>query len=222
MSKTDASRTQEQRRNEAEQQLLKAAAALIAEKGPANVTLASIGERAGYSRGLATHHFGSKPALMRRLVDTVTRQFIDEITAAAKSGSPGDQLRALVRTYLRAVDNLTPMGRARLVLWADAIAADASGARATMLAADRFFRNQVARTIEAGVTSGEIARGVHAAGLAAVIVAMLRGVAFQRLLDEDVDLDACRREIEALLSVRLAVEPRTSSRHKTARTRRRP
>jgi AcrR family transcriptional regulator len=36
------------------------------------VTLADVGKRAGYSRGLATHHFGSKGAMMQRLVDTVT------------------------------------------------------------------------------------------------------------------------------------------------------
>jgi Bacterial regulatory proteins, tetR family len=42
----------ERRRNEAEQRLLDAAAELIGEIGPAAVTLANIGERAGYSRGL--------------------------------------------------------------------------------------------------------------------------------------------------------------------------
>ena len=59
-------RTQEERRTEAEQRLLAAAAQLISETGPASMTLAKVGERAGYSRGLATHHFGSKAALMQR------------------------------------------------------------------------------------------------------------------------------------------------------------
>src|SRR3954447_5205420 len=68
-------RTQGERRNDAEQRLLAAAAELIGEIGPAGVTLANIGERAGYSRGLASHYFGSKGAMMQRLVDSVSDEF---------------------------------------------------------------------------------------------------------------------------------------------------
>jgi AcrR family transcriptional regulator len=53
-------RTQEERRVEAERRLLRAAAELVGEIGPARLTLANVGERAGYSRGLATHHFGPR------------------------------------------------------------------------------------------------------------------------------------------------------------------
>ena len=60
-------RTQAVRRAEAEQRLVAAAADMVGEVGPSRVTLASVGERAGYSRGLATHRFGSKGALMQRL-----------------------------------------------------------------------------------------------------------------------------------------------------------
>src|SRR5277367_3051841 len=70
-------RTQEVRRTEAERRLIAAAAEMVGEVGPSKVTLANVGERAGYSRGLATHHFGSKGALMQRLVEAVTHQFRD-------------------------------------------------------------------------------------------------------------------------------------------------
>jgi AcrR family transcriptional regulator len=83
---TDAAqrRTQGERRTEAERRLVAAAAELVGEIGPSRVTLANVGERAGYSRGLATHHFGSKGALMQRLVDTVTVQFREAIFEEAK------------------------------------------------------------------------------------------------------------------------------------------
>ena len=73
----DGPRTQEVRRTEAERRLIAAAAEMVGEVGPSKVTLANVGERAGYSRGLATHHFGSKGALMQRLVEAVTHQFRD-------------------------------------------------------------------------------------------------------------------------------------------------
>jgi hypothetical protein len=39
-----------------------------------------------------------------------------------------------------------------------------------------------------------------------VIIAMLRGVVLQYLLDDHVDLDAARKEIEQLLTARLQKE----------------
>ena len=35
------------------------------------MTLAEVGELAGYSRGLATHHFGSKAGLLTAILDRV-------------------------------------------------------------------------------------------------------------------------------------------------------
>src|ERR1700712_3044245 len=92
-------RTQEERRNDAKQRLLGAAAELIGEIGPAGVTLANIGERAGFSRGLPTHYFGSKGAMMQRLVDNVTDEFQVSIFVQHQVDSAADSLRSLISTY---------------------------------------------------------------------------------------------------------------------------
>src|SRR3978361_2083635 len=49
--------------------LLEAAAELIRDRGYEGTTLAAIGERAGYSHGLATRRFGSKEGLLGVLLD---------------------------------------------------------------------------------------------------------------------------------------------------------
>ncbi|HEY5858360.1 MAG TPA: hypothetical protein VIW24_31155 [Aldersonia sp.] len=72
-----------------------------------------------------------------------------------------------------------------------------------MVAADRTFRNGIATDIERGIASGEFPVTVHPQGLATVMVAMLRAVTLESLLDEEVDLEACRSEIEQLLTERL-------------------
>src|ERR1039457_5987046 len=64
---TTARRTQHERRDQAEAALLNAAAELAVEHGVRSLTLARVGERAGSSRGIVTHHFGSKQALLERL-----------------------------------------------------------------------------------------------------------------------------------------------------------
>src|SRR5690606_37191431 len=58
-------------------QLLEAAGALIAERGYENTSIAAIGERAGYSRGLVTARFGTKQNLLNVLLDRITFDWID-------------------------------------------------------------------------------------------------------------------------------------------------
>src|SRR5699024_4887137 len=61
-------RTQAERRQEAEKRLLDAALEVVARRGSVRMTLAEVGEVAGYSRGLAAHRFGNKAGLLRALV----------------------------------------------------------------------------------------------------------------------------------------------------------
>jgi AcrR family transcriptional regulator len=198
-------RTQEQRRIDAERRLVRAAAELVGEIGPARVTLANVGERAGYSRGLATHHFGSKGALMQRLVDTVTGQFRDAMFEESQSDSPIDQLRQLIDFYFRVVSDLQPVNRARLVLWAHSVAGPSEDVRPRMISADREFREEIEKRLELAISAGDVATSVDPHGLATVIIAMLRGVALQSVLDDQVDLGAARREVEQLLTSRLGL-----------------
>jgi AcrR family transcriptional regulator len=71
-------RTQEERREEAEQRILDAATRLIADKGLDGFTLADVGEAAGFSRGLPAHYFKSKDGLLAAVV----RRLLEEHFAA--------------------------------------------------------------------------------------------------------------------------------------------
>ena len=95
------------------------------------------------------------------------------------------------------------MNRARLVLWADAVAGPSEDVRPQMISADREFREEIEKRIQLAVSAGEVNASIDPIGLATVIVAMLRGVALQRVLDDQVDLAAARREVEQLLASRL-------------------
>lgn len=206
---TDGPRTQEFRRTEAERRLIAAAAELVGEVGPSKVTLANVGERAGYSRGLATHHFGSKGALMQRLVEAVTHQFRDAMFDQGGAGDPMTELRTLIDIYFDVITDLQPVNRARLVLWADAVANPTEDTRTRMVAADREFREEIEKPIKVAISGGQLPHTIHPDGLATVIVAMLRGVALQSLIDEHVDLDAARSEVEALLIHRFTTAQET-------------
>ena len=136
--------------------------------------------------------------MMQRLVETVTSQFRDAMAEESQSDSPVDQLRQLVDFYFRVVVELQPVNRARLVLWADAVAGPSDDVRPQMISADREFREEIEKRIQLALSVGDIAGPVDAHGLATVIIAMLRGVALQRVLDDQVDLGAARREVEQI------------------------
>src|SRR5258706_14581310 len=68
-------RPQAERRAQSERRLLDAATQLIAEQGFSRTTLAQIGEKAGYSRGLVNERFGSKGELVRVLADEFQSYF---------------------------------------------------------------------------------------------------------------------------------------------------
>src|SRR5258706_5773586 len=68
-------RSQAERRDEAEQRMLAAAVRLVSERGLERITLAEVGEAAGYSRGLPAHYFGSKGGLIVMLARNLVEGF---------------------------------------------------------------------------------------------------------------------------------------------------
>lgn len=193
-------RTQEARRTEAEERLLRAAAELISESGPAGVTLAKVGERAGYSRGLAAHHFGSKAALMQRVADAVASDFADALRVEdLPEADPIDGVLALVRVYFDVIAQPPVLNRARLVLIADAVAHTDAEARPVIVEASREFRRRLSRQITSAVEAGGLPEDTDADALALTLIGTLRGIAFESMLDDAVDLDGARRQVEALI-----------------------
>jgi AcrR family transcriptional regulator len=73
-------RTQAERTALAETRMVLAAIELLNTVGIQGTTLVAIGEKAGYSRGLATHHFGSKSGLFTTVLKRVSATWSEELT----------------------------------------------------------------------------------------------------------------------------------------------
>jgi AcrR family transcriptional regulator len=184
-------RTQTQRRSQAETALLNAAAELVVEQGVRSLTLARVGERAGYSRGLVTHHFGSKQALLERLAHAVQTGFVPALEGLA----PGlDRLLRLIDGYLEALGRVSVLNRAFLLLWAEA--ATASELAPIFRKRDQAFRADLREDLAAGIADGTIRSDVVPDDVAIAVVGQLRGIGLQRLLDpQSVDTDRLRRPV---------------------------
>ncbi|MFH9127168.1 TetR/AcrR family transcriptional regulator [Streptomyces griseoaurantiacus] len=186
---TAPARTQKQRREEAEAALLDAAAELVAEQGLRALTLARVGERAGYSRGLVTHYFGSKQALVERLARAAQSGFVPGLADLP----PGpDRLLRLIDGYLaQQTKHERPLNRAFLLLWMEA----ATSPDLARLFADRTeaFRTDLREDLTAGIAEGTIRPDLPVEETTAAIVAQLRGIAIQLLVTpESLDLPALR------------------------------
>jgi AcrR family transcriptional regulator len=171
-------RTQQERRDQAEAALLTAAAELIVEHGVRSLTLARVGERAGYSRGIVTHHFGTKQALVERLARATQTGFVPDLGDVP----PGlDRLLRLIDGYLGELGRIGVFNRAFLLLWAEA--ATQPELAPIFRERDDAFRADLRDDVEAGIAEGTIDAGTDPAHVAIAVVGQLRGIALQRLLD---------------------------------------
>jgi AcrR family transcriptional regulator len=87
-TKTALRKTQAERTEASDQNMLDAAIQLIVAKGPAATSLKDVGILAGYSRGLAGHRFGSKDKLFAFVLRRVGDEWLNHLMAAT-SGKTG-------------------------------------------------------------------------------------------------------------------------------------
>jgi AcrR family transcriptional regulator len=170
-------RTQAERRQQTGAALMRAAAEVVIEQGVRSLTLARVGERAGYSRGIVTHHFGSKQALLDALARATQRGFVPGVVQP-----PGlDRLLFLVDGYIAALGSAGTMNRAFLLLWAEA--ATAAELADTFRERDEQFRAELRADVAAGVADGTIRADTDPHDVAVAVLGQLRGIGLQRLLD---------------------------------------
>lgn len=186
-----ARRTQQERREKTEVALLTAAAELVVQDGVRSVTLARIGERAGYSRGIVTHQFGTKRAMLEALARATQTGFVPGLADLP----PGlERVLRLIDGYIGALDGIGLMNRAFLLLWAEA--ATAPELAPIFRERDEAFRADIRDDVAAGIAEGTVRPDTCADDVAVAVVGQLRGIGLQYLLHPGaVDIGRLRRAV---------------------------
>lgn len=185
---TDARRlTQAERTDRSDALMLACAIELVVERGPALTTLKDVGERAGFSRGLAGQRFGSKDGLFEFMVRSIGEAWLIELTRATE-GLIGQRAidRALdehLRFCVEAPDQFLAFYR----LWFEAIG-EQSSVRSVVSNIHERRRRDIARWIAAGKQAGEIADSVSSAAVAGQFTASVIGIVYYWLQHPD-DID---------------------------------
>jgi AcrR family transcriptional regulator len=181
-----ATRNRHQERSElSTARLLDAAAELIEEGGFEAMTLAAVGERAGYSRGLVTARFGSKDQLLAALVDRITSGWSHRNVLPRTVGRPGRDGILILIDAIRAQAERDSRGlRTLYALMFEALGPNVA-LRTHFVEFHRTMRADLAKLVRRGLRDGSVARHRRPDDEAMLVVAGLRGIAYQWRLDPD-------------------------------------
>jgi AcrR family transcriptional regulator len=164
----------------------------IGKGGYAAMTLAEVGELAGYSRGLATHHFGSKAGLLTAILDRVLDKNASEFRKATDGKQGLTRLAAIVDCTLHRCVQTPAEARAYLML---ALEPTARWAAVRVREQTAALREEAEAAASEALALGEVSARLDPAEVASVTLSMARGYAYEWAADPSTDLRAARRRI---------------------------
>ena len=193
-------RSQAERRAESEQRLLDAAAEIIATEGYLAATLERVGERAGFSRGLASRKYGSKDGLIEAVIWRVSANVHEQADAAiAGIACPLDQVLALADRFVELVQRDISV-RAYFVLFS-AMIANRLETRPVFEEVQIRFGERLEALIVGAQAAGKVPATLPAQHAAFMVGCLLAGVAIETTMGFDrlADPPAVRHDLTAML-----------------------
>ncbi|XVV38316.1 TetR/AcrR family transcriptional regulator [Streptomyces sp. CA-100214] len=201
-------RTQAERREDSRQRLIQAAIVLLAERGYAHTSLVEIGRAAGLSRGLVSHHFGSKEACMRAVVESIRKSVREKHAKVLDSGS--NAIDSLLDVYFAGARSGEPNGRAMHAILIEGLTST-PGLQPAVAETNAISRGFIADLIAQAMDAPPVdpAEDEAIQSVAVVVEGILRGVALQWHADpEHVDLDTAAAWAKVMIRGALAaLEP---------------
>lgn len=175
--------TQAERREAAERAILEAAKLIVAEKGLEELSMNEIGEAAGYSRALPAHYFGSKSALIHALADHILAGYAERMRSGSTPSQGLEMLLDVIRFCIDdAIQNPESVRAYQTIL--------INGLSRPELKplVDRMVQqsiNDIAGLLTRAQELGEVRANADPYAEASIIIASMRGVMFQWLINPD-------------------------------------
>ncbi len=189
--------------------LTEAAIDLLVECGVQGTTLQAVGERAGYSRALATHRYGSKAGLFAQVLKAASADWLGRMQKAVGTRTGADALCAATDATYQFIRERPNEVRAMYLLWFQSI--DPGAVYKSNLAnVHRAQRRDVEAWIMAGQATGEVDKSVNGRRLAEQYTATMAGIAYQWLANTEMPVGVIYRQLKA--DVRARLEPKRPAR----------
>lgn len=188
-------RTQAERTALAESSMINAAIELLNTVGIQGTTLVAIGERSGYSRGLTSHHFGSKAALFRMVLRQMTAVWTEELLKNLEGKTGLQAFSIAIDTHLAHVLRHPDYIRASFILWGAALD-PSSEFKPNVAEFMRIQRESVAVWVRGGQSLGEIKADIKPDRIGEQYYGALIGINHQWLVSPDFDLRSAYQDFK--------------------------
>ena len=197
--------TQAERTALAEEKMVNATIELLNTAGLAGTTLIAIGERAGYSRGLASHHFGSKTGLFRKVLKQITAVWTLDLERYVKGKTGLCAILGALDAHRDHVGEYPQHARAMYILWTGSFD-PASEFKPNVIEFHKLQREAAANWVRGGQEAGEISSDVNPDSFGEQFYASLVGLNYQWMVNPAIDLnasvDALKNNIVVLLETK--------------------
>ena len=176
--------TRKQRQEHTRHCLLEAAARVFARRGLMQASVDEVAADAGFTKGAVYANFGSKEELFLEMLDVRFAQRLAEMDRALSTDEPPEaQARAA------GIDFVNYLGGdpewARLFFEAALHAGRDEAFRAKLQSRNRAMRERMAQLLQERAEAGGFDPGIPFDQLAAMILAMANGVAFERFVEPE-------------------------------------
>ncbi len=207
-SENAQSLTQAERTAISDKAMIDAAIDLILEHGTDKTTLQAIGEKAGYSRGLATYRFGSKAGLYDEVCKSISRRWLEYLKEGVGNKVGIDAMCTALDSFFRFVSDSPRDARVLQILYCGA-ASPKSEYRQTSANIHQRQQDDVAEWVRAGMGNGDIRKDVDPKSIAAQYIAYISGMTYLWLINpKSIDFEKANEDMKEHL--RLALKDRTA------------
>ena len=198
--------TQAERTAISDRAMLDAAIELVLEHGTEKTTLAMIGEKAGYSRGLATYRFGSKAGLYDSLCKAIGRNWLEYLKRGVEGKIGIDAMCSALDTVYQWVTDAPEEARVLQILHCGS-ASPGSQYSETSIGIHNRQQSDVVEWVEAGQANGQIREDIDARAIAAEYVAYTSGMSYLWLISpETFDFENANKAMKHYLRTTLSAE----------------
>jgi AcrR family transcriptional regulator len=175
-------RSQADRRNESDRRMMRAAARLIARNGVAGTSLAEVGVAAGYSRGLPVERYGTKLGLVLALLAATESWFGDHLARLLGGRTGLAAIEWRVDAHLASVDRSNSATAALHAIYTASQSVMPELKKPVAAFTNRWCAELVAHMRE-GQRAGEIGKDIDCDAEARFLLAAMRGLMMQYLMD---------------------------------------
>lgn len=205
---TERTLTQAERTAVSDRAMLDAAIDLILENGIEKTTLAAIGEKAGYSRGLATYRFGSKAALFDAVCKSISRRWLDYLREGVGDRIGIEAMSAAMDAFFVFISDAPKEAQVLQILYGGA-ASPGCQYRNTSVSIHQRQQDDVAEWVRAAQIQGSMRKDIDPKSVAAQYIAYISGMTYLWVLNpESIDFRRANDAMKIHLNLSLAAEPR--------------